>query len=129
VIDLSEDAVATKAVGIGYEPEVSVTADEMRAEAPVMAERLTKGLNGRLAFRTGKGRIGAGSDAIKPRDHIVAILGTNTLFVLRPTKAGFKLVGECYVDGIMFREILSDPHFHENGDLEMPLQLKAFDIV
>lgn len=60
----------------------------------------------RRVFHTSGGRVGLGSQYIKPEDQIAIFLGAQTPFAIRqnPTDAeekSYKLVGEVYVEGIM----------------------------
>ena len=54
----------------------------------------------RRVFRTAKGYLGVGPGALQ-QDDVVSILPYKLPFVLRPTSTYYRLVGECYVDGIM----------------------------
>ena len=57
----------------------------------------------RRVFRTSKGYLGVGPGALQQGD-VVSILPYRLPFVLRPTSTYYRLVGECYVDGIMREE-------------------------
>lgn len=129
VLAFSEEDSAAEVVGISHDPDIIISTKDMNAFGPIMAHRLINVLGARSAIRTKKRWIGAAPDSTKPEDLVVAILGAYTPFILRPTGAGYKLVGECYVDGIMFGEIASNPKFHEENDLEKPIHLQAFDII
>ena len=63
---------------------------------------------GRLLFVTEKGRIGLGSFRVKKGDTVSCVAGAPVPFVLRKVSSeeeedglAFKLMGECYVHGIM----------------------------
>ncbi len=59
----------------------------------------------RRVFRTSKGYLGVGPGALQ-QDDVVSILPYKLPFVLRPTSTYYRLVGECYVDGIMEEEAM-----------------------
>ena len=66
--------------------------------------RMAKNVCGnRRVFRTSKGHLGVGPGVLQQGDE-VSILPYNLPFVLRPTGTYYRLVGECYVDGIMKEE-------------------------
>jgi hypothetical protein len=123
-----DDTGPLAAIGIGGEENESITNAEWRTLAPPVSERLLKGLNGRVAFRTEHGWIGTGSHDTKPGDYVVAVVGADVPFTIRHTDDGVTLVGECYVDGIMFGELLEDPYCRPSGDMSQPIQLCPFDI-
>ena len=72
-------------------------------------------VNQRL-FRTSKEYIGMGPDITQNGDVVAILFGCRVPFVLRPNRSDsenlmdstFKLVGECYVDGIMFGEAVKE---------------------
>jgi hypothetical protein len=105
---------------------------EFESQAPLVLERIFKWTNGRLAFRMDSGWIGVGPPYAQAGDMVLAVLGADVPFVIRPsgvdTDARVRLVGECYVDGIMFGECTTDPHFRTGGDMEGDVQLYPFDI-
>lgn len=55
---------------------------------------------GRLCL-TAKGRLGNLPEAAAPKDQIVIFQGGDVPFVIRPRNGFFRLLGECYVHGIM----------------------------
>jgi hypothetical protein len=56
----------------------------------------------RRLVMTGKGYIGAGPMTLRRGDHIYLLAGCRVPLVLRPdADGGFKLVGECYIHGLM----------------------------
>lgn len=63
---------------------------------------------GRSLFVTDNGFMGLGPTDAVPGDEVVVLLGGSTPFVLRSENGfqNFKLVGECYVEGIMDCEAL-----------------------
>ncbi|ORY07047.1 hypothetical protein BCR34DRAFT_489753, partial [Clohesyomyces aquaticus] len=60
----------------------------------------------RSAFRTANGHIGLGPRAMRPGDVTVALVGGAVPFILRPRDGYHLLVGECYVHGVMYEELL-----------------------
>jgi hypothetical protein len=97
-----------------------------------ISEKIFKGLNGRIALRTKLGWIGTGPLYMKVGDHIVAVHGGDVPYVLRhvggPTEGKFRLIGGCYVDGIMFGELTKNPLARKDGDMTKPIELSAFDL-
>jgi hypothetical protein len=71
----------------------------------------------RTFFQTVKGRIGMGPVGIQMGDQIHIIRGGPTPFILRPIEEkanslkNYKLIGNCYVDGIMDGELFSGGRF------------------
>lgn len=66
--------------------------------------------NGRLFFRTQKGRIGLVPSLTEVGDRVCVILGWDTPLILRPTTTGHWLVvGSCYCHGLMNAEGLLGP--------------------
>ncbi|KAF2434344.1 hypothetical protein EJ08DRAFT_657550 [Tothia fuscella] len=95
----------------------------------VLLEKLFRGLEGKRAFRTKKGWIGIGPYETRKGDCVVAVVGVDVPFVLRRLGVGsFTLVGECFVDGIIFGEILKDPMRRAGGDMRRAVELDVFDI-
>jgi len=66
---------------------------------------LHKGLNN--LFKTERGFVGLGSNLIQEGDQIWLLVDGHTPFVLRAAKEDtFTLAGDCYIHGLMFREML-----------------------
>ncbi|KAH6712545.1 heterokaryon incompatibility protein-domain-containing protein [Leptodontidium sp. MPI-SDFR-AT-0119] len=62
---------------------------------------------GRAFFKTAEGYVGVCPESVKSRDYVVVILECDVPLVLRPdqdNRANFRIVGECYVPGIMKAE-------------------------
>lgn len=73
------------------------------------ADLLQATLTGRRFFMTSEGYIGLGPSPTKPEDLICVLLGCSTPVLLRPllSRAGhYQVVGECYVQGWMYSEVL-----------------------
>ena len=64
----------------------------------------------RRFFVTSKGYMGIGSEILKKHDVVFLLLGSDSPFILRrvPESSTFKLVGKCYIHGIMDGEALID---------------------
>ena len=61
----------------------------------------------RFVFTTSGGYLGIGSSTIEPGDKVVILLGCKVPVVLRPLdQGGYKLIGESYVDGMMYGEMM-----------------------
>ncbi|KAL8923020.1 MAG: hypothetical protein Q9208_004832 [Pyrenodesmia sp. 3 TL-2023] len=61
---------------------------------------------GRCFCVTEKGYIGWISEAAKEGDVVVALWGTRLLFTLQPIEGGYRLTGDCYLQGLMEGEAL-----------------------
>ncbi|KAG8353910.1 hypothetical protein FVEN_g8162 [Fusarium venenatum] len=64
----------------------------------------------RRVFGTRGGRMGMGTCAAQVGDRIVLLRGCNTPLIVRRSGEAWKLVGECYVHGVMYGEISLDKH-------------------
>ncbi|KAL9619609.1 MAG: hypothetical protein Q9160_005796 [Pyrenula sp. 1 TL-2023] len=63
----------------------------------------------RLAFLTTSGHLGVGPSSMRPGDHAVVLFGSNVPVILRENLDDtFKVVGECYVYGMMHGEIMDE---------------------
>ena len=80
-------------------------------------EKLQAACQNRRMFATTYGRIGLGPPDLQPEDMIFAFIGAETLFALRPISEGnFKLIGDAYVDGLMFREAFEAARGNTSGE-------------
>ena len=107
----------------GYDP----LTEGQKLLAILVIERVTKGLNRRAVFRTNKRWIGTDPYSLETGDCVVAFVGGDVSFVLRPRGDYFLLVGERYVEGIIFGELFENPWFRRNGNMNEPL-VYPFDI-
>ncbi|OLN96739.1 Heterokaryon incompatibility protein 6, OR allele 4 [Colletotrichum chlorophyti] len=82
----------------------------------------------RAAFSTEDGWIGLGPDTMRKGDVIAILSGGDVPFVLRPTQDGHTLVGECYVEGIMYGEILKGQLEAQSGDNSKSIRGQMFNI-
>ena len=81
---------------------------------------------GRAFFSTTDGHIGLCLPSAQAGDYIVAALGCKTALVLRPiaeTSGQFKLMGECFVHGLMENEVFLGS-LSELGGVENPWRLE-----
>ncbi|KAI4188652.1 MAG: hypothetical protein LQ346_005273 [Caloplaca aetnensis] len=62
----------------------------------------------RRLFRTANGRFGLGPSAMQQGDVCCIIFGALVPFVIRRSDRWFKLVGECYIHGVMRGEIVNE---------------------
>jgi hypothetical protein len=60
----------------------------------------------RMFFTTDSGHMGMGSPNMQIGDEICVLFGGTILFILRPVGEYYKLVGECYVHGLMQGEAM-----------------------
>ncbi|CAG1963057.1 unnamed protein product [Fusarium graminearum] len=73
----------------------------------------TNAIAWRRVFGTLGGRMGMGTCAAEVGDKIAILRGCNTPLVLRKAGDGWKLVGECYMHGVMYGEISPKEHTME----------------
>lgn len=91
---------------LGSASTTAGSADPVRAER--FLEAASNACSGRRIFRTRKGFLGLGPAALSQGDLVAVLLGGRVPFVLRKFEDYEKLVGECYVFGIMQGEIFRD---------------------
>lgn len=87
----------------------SITEEEqryiLRIEQAIMAWAMV-----RKFCVTGKYRFGQVPFEAETGDRICVLVGAEVPFLIRPGENGYyKLVGECYIDGVMYGEALSEP--------------------
>jgi hypothetical protein len=63
---------------------------------------------GRKIFRTNEGLIGLGPCILKPGDMVCVFYNGSVPYMLRPVQDGFRFLGECYLHGVMNRDLLED---------------------
>jgi hypothetical protein len=64
-------------------------------------------MKGKRPFLSSVGYVGMGPSYMRPSDIIVVLSGASVPFIVRPLEEGrFRLLGECYCDGIMDGEIV-----------------------
>lgn len=86
--------------------------DRQSVQKPTQAEvqnfwaRLINSIKCRRLFTTTKGHFGTGPDYMKTGDQVCVLLGGATRFIVRPNKDVYRLIGECYVHGLMYGEAL-----------------------
>jgi hypothetical protein len=62
----------------------------------------------RCFFTTSSGRMGLGPYHAKPDDIVAALFGASRFVVLRPKEACYELVGDAYIQGGMFGELVNN---------------------
>jgi len=60
-------------------------------------------------FTTEDGRLGLAKPILEHGDIIAIIQGCNLPTILREHEEGYKLIGTCYLDGVMLGEMIKDP--------------------
>lgn len=91
---------------VGLAVTTAGSADPVRAER--FLEAASNACSGRRIFRTRKGCLGLGPAALCQGDFVAVLLSGRLPFVLRRFEDHEKLVGECYVLGLMQGEIFRD---------------------
>jgi hypothetical protein len=66
-------------------------------------------LTNKALITTKAGRLGLGMLEARKGDQVAIIQGCNVPLLLRPSGRGLRLVGACYIDGLMDGEALRDP--------------------
>ncbi|RYP08673.1 hypothetical protein DL764_001801 [Monosporascus ibericus] len=82
-----------------------------RTGGSLVDPKRTFGKAGRQFFGTSNGYMGRGLDEVQAGDIVVVLLGAKVPFVLRGCghNSHYRLVGECYLHGIMNGEVAKDP--------------------
>ena len=76
----------------------------------LLPRHLVQAISGRLLSFTKEGHVGLVPDAAVDGDIVCEILGCKSLLLLRPSPNGnYKVVGECYMHGLMNGEALLGP--------------------
>ncbi|KAK8139375.1 hypothetical protein PG984_002755 [Apiospora sp. TS-2023a] len=75
----------------------------------------------RRFFVTDKGRIGIGPEAMAEGDRVVILLGSRVPFLVREVGPRYRLVGECYVAGLMEGQAISQVRDSEQASVEFEL--------
>lgn len=78
-----------------------VLGGEQPGNAENFKEAFVTACTQRRIFSTEKCHIGLGPRAMQPGDHVCLLEGATVPIILRPSKDGFKVVGEAYVSGVM----------------------------
>jgi len=91
------------------------SAERFRFSAHRMAQN-------RVLFRTAKGYVGLGPLVTRPNDIVCLLFGGNVPYILRPMGKYYKLVGECYVYGIMDGEAINE--WRVKGEKEEIFELR-----
>jgi hypothetical protein len=69
---------------------------------------IEQAVTNRCFFRTSSGRMGLGPLHSKPGDVVAALFGAARFVMLRPKEAYYELVGDAYVQGGMFGELVAN---------------------
>ena len=117
-----------KKLGFDAPGEVLDGNSEKGRDTDLVINRIAWFLHSKRVFQSEAGWIGAGFGDIQFGDYIVAVAGGDVPLILRPTHDGFALVGLCYVEGLMFGELLKMPRFRWGNDLDRSVRVRDFDI-
>lgn len=97
---------------IGCEDLASMQGTTTEGDAERYWVDMKLNIDGRSFIVTNKGRYGLGPCIVKPRDLICVFFGAKVLYILRGADTAepnvYKLVGECYVHGLMRGEGVLD---------------------
>ncbi|KAK1572976.1 heterokaryon incompatibility protein-domain-containing protein [Colletotrichum navitas] len=91
-------------------------------------ERVHSMMFRRAAFSTKQGWIGFGPDTMRKGDVIVVLSGGDVPFVLRPMQDSYILIGECYVEGIMYGEMIKAQMETRSGGEQQGIKGEVFHI-
>ncbi|KAK8118392.1 uncharacterized protein PG998_003018 [Apiospora kogelbergensis] len=94
---------------------------DQKGDAGRFHEVFVRFCTGRRFFVTDKGRIGIGPEPMAEGDRVVVLFGSRVPFVLRDVGLRFKLVGECYVAGLMEGQAIAEGGNSREGDAEFEL--------
>ena len=101
-----------------FAPYFDETRVDWPPEAPRnLSERVNWVLPGRCAWVSSQGWIGLGPEGTQDGDVIVILYGADVPFILRPVNGSYKLIGECFVEGIMYGEVLENFESFSPGKL------------
>lgn len=78
-----------------------------RPDAGRFHEAFVHACKGRRFFTTEAGRIGVGPEFMKEGDLIVILFGGQVPYIVREVEGKHRLIGECYIDGIMQGEAVT----------------------
>jgi len=78
----------------------------LRGQSPSWAFHFNFGCLNRSFFRLDNGYVGVGQDVLEDGDICCVLFGAKVPFIIRPCGSYFRLVGECYVHGIMNGEAM-----------------------
>lgn len=73
-----------------------------------VAENALSNVHDKYLLTTADGRIGLSIQPLTDGDEIAILRGCNLPVILRKHQGGYKLVGMCYLDGLMFGEVFDD---------------------
>ena len=76
--------------------------------------RLRSTILKRRLFTTVNGYIGIGHGSVRRGDIICIALGGRMLLILRPINNVYKMIGECYIHGIMFGEAIRGQSYKDS---------------
>ncbi|KAF2172130.1 hypothetical protein M409DRAFT_17371 [Zasmidium cellare ATCC 36951] len=82
----------------------------------------TYAANVRRFFSTCDGKIGLGPSILKASDQVVVLHGGKTPFILRSIESGYKVLGQCYVHGIMQGEAVQEQRSKDNPSVRFDLR-------
>jgi hypothetical protein len=115
------DQTVTKLIDQGREAECKALEEEFKAdtpelksavgdhiESPTFARDVRIACKTKRLFGTPGGYIGVGDITLQNNDLIGVLFGGNVPFILRPMGNRYRLVGECYLHGIMHGEAIEE---------------------
>jgi hypothetical protein len=78
------------------------------------AAKAVKCIQSQKIFTTVDGKVGLGTQTLRDGDNIAILYGCNIPTIIREYGEGYKLIGLCYLDGVMFGEAVEeDPNWVE----------------
>jgi hypothetical protein len=81
--------------------------DIMKWEFETASEAI-KSVSSMQIFTTADGKLGLGTQDLRDGDNIAILRGCNIPTILREHEGGHKLIGMCYLDGVMFGELFEE---------------------
>ena len=77
-------------------------------KSPHFSRHLQGNSRGRKLFGTAKGYLGIGEILLQTGDLVCVLFGAGVPMILRPIGRSYRVVGECYLHGIMEGEALAE---------------------
>jgi hypothetical protein len=95
---------------VNTNPREEVYRNMLPGDAARFQKWVKKMTHNRRVYRTRRGFLGLGPEAMKPGDEVCVLLGGRVPFVLREAQNGWLLVGETYLHdvGLMTGKIAND---------------------
>jgi hypothetical protein len=114
-LDSSKLATLTAVFGPEYFQDREYPKQDWEGEVGAYSSRFIDSCSGRRFCSTEKKRIGLTAPKTHPGDVVCLIIGLQVPYVLRwcSLRKGYRLVGECYIHGVMYGEMVDEASIEE----------------